>query len=135
MRSVIAAVVLVYSAGLGQAMAQCAGTPLSQSALQTLVSGKYVCAGTFPNATWNELHNAGVVTDYKLGPTDPKDPSTVVASYAVGAVNGYGDITYNYNNGQNVYTYFVIPVSGNTYNFCNVFTYQTYALSVQGTHC
>ena len=56
------------------------------------------------------------MTDYKKGPTDPRDPSVVVGSYTVAS----NIISYTY--GTANFTYYVAPVVGSgtapgLYNF------------------
>ena len=107
------------------------GTYLTGNQLRNLLNTKYACVGTYPNAQWNELHTGGTVTDYKLGATDPKDPSTVVGSYSVtsvpqsGNTQGPGYVTYTYSGGGGTYDYYVnntngiTPISNpGTYSFC-----------------
>src|SRR6185436_20314716 len=90
---------------------------LSAARLTMMLPGKYVCVGTFPNATWNELHggaanNTGsisdIITDYKKGPGDPVDPSEQVGTYSITGGAAAGQITYNYGSGGSP-TFYVKP--------------------------
>ncbi len=56
---------------VGDALAQSCTTPLSQSAVRTLVTGNYVC-GSVGSDSWHELHQStGVIRDYKKRPERP----------------------------------------------------------------
>ena len=113
------------------------GTYLTGPQIRNLLSSKYACVGVFPNATWNELHTGvfgGTVTDFKKGPTDPIDPSTIVGNYAVTAVSfsgnapGPGYVTYTYAGGGGTYDYYInntsiLPLTSTSapagsYSFC-----------------
>lgn len=108
--------------GIGQAAAQnCPGTGtnrMSQAQITLLLSGNYACVGVFPNAQWNELHNAGSVIDYKLGPTDPRDPTQTVGTYVVSGT-GVGVVTYIYASGGGTYAYNIYDNQTHpAYSFC-----------------
>jgi hypothetical protein len=132
------AIGIVLTLGTSQALAVpgvC--TPgLSGNAIAALVLNKYVCDGVFPNVDWNEFHNGSTITDYKKGPSDPKDPSTVVGSYtttASSAANGV--ITYTYTGGSSTYAYNVKQNSGTSYFFCPTGAGANLTLNVQASHC
>ena len=114
-----------------------AGSYLTGPQIRNLLSSKYACVGTFPNASWNELHTgtfSGSVTDFKKGPTDPVDPTKAVGTYAVTGVNfplnkqGPGYVTYTYSGGGGTYDYYIYNSNGllltnttappGTYSFC-----------------
>src|SRR3954463_8523982 len=74
---------------------------LSQTELGDAVKGKYTC-GTYNGERWNELHAGGLtgtITDYKLGPTNPTDPSKQVGTYAITADGDGGVLTDSYTGG------------------------------------
>jgi hypothetical protein len=149
-KRIVIAGALVF--GAGQAMAQnCStGTLLSQIQISNLLSNRYACVGSSPAATWNELHSAGQVLDYKLGPASPTDPSDT-ASHPTGtyAITGLtspqttGTVTYNYGSGGT----FGYHVYGNqsgtvpftttgTYSFCGVSGgAPTLLVTVSPSHC
>jgi hypothetical protein len=113
---------ILFAASSGQAFAQgCAGLPnLTGGRIATLVAGNYTCVGSSPNATWNELLTGsatGTVTDYKLGPSSPTDPTTQVGTYAVSGAD-IGVLVYSYTGGGS----FSYNISGTSspYNFCPV---------------
>jgi len=91
-------------------------------ALQTLLNNHMVCVGS-PLGTagppWNnqEFHaSGGVLTDYKKGPSDTVDPTTIVGSWAI---NGTGscNVQYTYTGGGS-YTYTIWNNGNGTYDFC-----------------
>ena len=110
----------------GTAQAQTAGCTCDTGAARTadatalasLLGNRMVC-GNVGGEVWQEWHNgssSGPIVDYKLGPADPKDPSTTVGSYVV---NSNNTVTYSYGGGGGTYTYDVCYVStSNTYTFC-----------------
>jgi hypothetical protein len=127
-KQILAAVVAVSAIAVGPAVGQiCSGgasNDLSLLQIQSLVSGKYACVGSSPNAQWNELHTAaGTVLDYKLGPTSATDPSDT-ASHPTGQYtitdngnSGHGTITYNY--GAQSFAYSVKDnLTHPLYSFC-----------------
>ncbi len=139
-------VMLAFSAG--EAAAQnCTGAQLGQAAIGALVTNRYVCVGASPNAQWNELHTGGKVIDYKLGPSDPVDPSDTVANptgtYVIGpgSPQSVGKITYTYPGGG-TYSYTVRanlgstnPATG-TYSFCGASAGSpNLAVTVSASHC
>jgi hypothetical protein len=83
-----------------------------------LLANKMVC-GNVGGEVWQEWHNgasSGPVVDYKMGPGDPKDPSSTVGSYTTNADN---TVTYTYGSGGGPYTYDVCYVgASNTYTYC-----------------
>jgi hypothetical protein len=111
----------------------------AQTAIQTKLNGKVVCVGTAPNWQAQEWHNSGSLTDYKKGPSDARDPSTVVGSYTFGSggtsnANRYGTVTYTY--GTATSGPYMIGTTGTTSGnifFCTPSTSNQSAL-VSGTY-
>ena len=137
---VIGAVLLVFSYGYALAASPCAvGQRMSSSQITALVASKYTCVGTFPSATWNELLSGGTVTDYKQGPADPRDPTTLIGAYAVGGQNNNnsgGILTYTYSNGGGTYPWYIdLTHAGNVYTFCPTGGGGNISVNVQATHC
>ncbi len=145
MKPKILASVVMLAFGVGQALPATAACPttnlLSRVQIRDTLSNKYGCA-TRGNEKWNELHQgAGFgphnVEDYKLGPGHPVDPTKVVGTYTIDG-NVVGTITYNYGSPAVTYTY---VVRGSTdpneppFLFCNVTTFELFAVKVQATHC
>jgi len=91
------------------------GTLLSSgTATQSVLANKMVCAQV-GSERWQEWHNggsSGPVVDYKLGPSNPVDPTSTVGSYAISAD---GTISYTY--GSSTFRYAVCQTGG-TYAFC-----------------
>jgi hypothetical protein len=80
--------------------------------LVNLLTNRMVCANV-GNEKWQEHHNPnGQLWDYKLGPADPRDPSSQVGSYTI--ANNL--VTYTY--GNESYTYAVCAVGTSSYTFC-----------------
>jgi hypothetical protein len=122
----LAASLLMTLAGAAQAQScscdsSSTTTRIVGQALADLLSNKMVCASV-GNEAWQEWHNGsgsggGPVVDYKLGPGDPRDPSTAVGNYTVNTTAS--TVTYNYGAGGGTYTYDVCLVSNaNSYTFC-----------------
>ena len=88
------------------------------TALAALLGNKMACANV-GSEKWQEWHNgtsSGPLVDYKLGPTDTRDPSSTVGNYTVDITAN--TVTYNYTGGG-TYTYDVCYVNtSNTYTFC-----------------
>ncbi len=114
---------------VGDALAQSCTTPLSQSAVRTLVTGNYVC-GSVGSDSWHELHQStGVIRDYKKGPSDPIDPSKDVGTWTV---NSTGTITYTY--GTLSFTYQVAGTA-NPYSYCGIGGAPTLYVTIQSSLC
>ncbi len=114
--TLITAAVLLACAGAAQAQ-DCSCAPGSKrttanTQLVNLLTNRMVCANV-GDEKWQEHHNPnGQLWDYKLGPTDPRDPSSVVGSYSI--ANNL--VTYTY--GGQPYTYAVCAVGTSSYTFC-----------------
>lgn len=106
---------LVLLAGIsGQAMAACTGTPVTGTALSTLISNSTVCA-VLGRDTWQEQHRiSGALWDYKKGPGDPVDPSEQVGTWSVNTTTN--TVTYNYTGGPS-YSYTVYD-EGAALSYC-----------------
>jgi hypothetical protein len=129
----------------GYAQAQtCTSSPSnalqSASAINTLVSGKYVCA-QFNGERWDELHIAsgpagGQLQDYKLGPNDPKDPSTIVGNYQIQTHSDGRDPEIWYIYGAASYHYRVFRDTGGNVSFCGVSgTAPQLVVTISAAHC
>jgi hypothetical protein len=141
---------LLAAPGIGHAIAQsCASAStagLSATQIIALVSNKYACVGSSPNAQWNELHNSssgsGNVLDYKLGPASPTDPSDTPAhptgTFAVTGPGGNstpGVIVYTYSSGAYGY-YIVNNLSPPRYSFCGQSGgAPQMAVTISASHC
>ena len=138
----MAVATLALIAGAGQAVAQsCGGANQSMTALniENKIVGKYTCVGVYPHAQWNELLSgtptSGSVIDYKLGPTDPIDPSKQVGTYTVtGSTVGVLNYTY----GATTYSYQIQKTSAAApfaTLFCPVGAGYSGSVNVQASHC
>lgn len=105
---------IVLLAGIsGEAMAACTGTPVTGSDLTTLIAGNTVCA-TGGGEQLQEQHRAGgELWDYKMGPTDPVDPTKQVGTWIIDTA--LSTVTYTYTGGPS-YTYSVH--GSGPYSFC-----------------
>ena len=132
---------VLLACGAGQVMAACATPALSASQISALLEnpppGKYACASRVAggNDKWNELHQAGIITDYKKGPGDPIDPTKVMGTYTINnnGGNNLDTITYNYGTGGS-YTYSIKSTgasTGNAFHFCNIQTFELILVVVQ----
>jgi hypothetical protein len=99
---------------------------LSANALQRLMNQSMACyPAAGPPWTNQEYQpsngSGGTITDYKKGPSDPKDPSKAIGTYSVIGTGSGGQITYSYTAGGTfVYTVWGTQSSGSgTYDFCN----------------
>ena len=118
----VAGLIVLTSLLAGPAWAQnnCnQGTSLS--GLQTLLTGKTVCAA-LGNDRWQEYHQpGGALIDWKKGANDPVDPTKQVGTWTVTSVpvgnsgNTRDTVTYNYGAG-NSYTYYVCQ-NASSYTF------------------
>lgn len=143
MKLILLASALVSSVSIGSAFAQdCStGVEISRTQVTNLLTNKYACVGTPPNASWNELHSGGNVIDYKLGPTDPVDPSKTVGTYTFSGQTT-GTVTYNYGSGG-TYAYTIrnnlggtLGVGGSgTFSFCGTGGAPNLAVKVQASNC
>lgn len=149
MKRIFEFVIALSALAIGPAMAQvcttASSTGMTPTQIKNLVSSKYACVGSFPNAQWNELHNSttgsGNVLDYKLGPSSPTDPSDTATHptgrFAISAPNGGqgpGLITYTY--GTNAYAYYVVNnLTPPQYSFCGTGTAPQLAVTISATHC
>lgn len=149
MKRIVGTVIISSAIAAGPAMAQTCNSAttagMTPAQIKTLVSNKYACVGSSPNAQWNELHNSsaatGNVLDYKLGPTsatDPSDtPSHPTGQYAISAPQGAqapGLITYTY--GAQSYAYYIVNNLGAPqYSFCGVGTAPQLAVTISPSHC
>jgi hypothetical protein len=144
----------VFALIASQAMAQTsacgtAGGRMTEAAIRTMVSNKYVCVGARPNLESNELHQQENVEngliDYKKGPPAPNnpDPTEPVGRYSIttDTVPGssppatYGKVTYYYGPGA-TYSYFVKRNSvAYTYLFCTTGGGKDQVVLVQASPC
>ena len=111
-------------------------TTLNANQIKNLLVGKYAC-GSSGTEKWDEIlagTNSGSVTDYKKGPSDPRDPSAVVGSYTIN--NQTNTITYNYTSGGS-YTYTIEDPNSN-YPNPGIYIFvgpQTLTITVATSHC
>lgn len=110
--------------GQGEALADCAafGGTLKANGNGSITSllkpggGVYACYRSGSAIENNEtLINGTQVQDYKKGPSDPRDRSTVVGTYRITGGNT-GVITYTYGSNGFAYNICATP-NGNTYQF------------------
>jgi len=136
-RAVAIGIVLTFGASQALAVNATCNPGLSGNDIAALVLNKYVCNGVWPNNTWNELHNGTTITDFKKGPSDPVDPSTVVGTYSISPLSNAanGIITYTYTGSATTYSYNVKQNSGSSYFFCPTGAGADLTLNVQTTHC
>lgn len=112
------AVALIAALTPTLSIADCVSAPpghgiLTTTQLTNLMVGSTACVAKVGGGWENqEQHSAGVVTDYKKGPTDPIDPTTVIGTYAISTAGDgtSGLISYNYTAGG-AFTYYIL---GNT---------------------
>ena len=140
------ALLALVAGGTGEARAQncTGGTLLSPSEVAALLTDRYACGGA-GGQTWNELHSAGNIIDYKLGPNDPKDPSTTVGGYTIASTTvgdtPVGRVTYNYNNGGGSFAYQIrsagspATTTPGTYSFCGVAGAANFSITVSTAPC
>lgn len=99
------------------------------NALLTLLNNSMVCgiriSGGNPSDTWQEHHGSGgALTDYKLGPGHPRDPSKPVGSWSVSGTGTGTVVTHTYTPGG-TFSWTVhdnrVPsgVGNGPYAFCN----------------
>lgn len=68
--------------------------------LQTLLTGRTVCAA-LGGDRWQERHvGGGALRDYKKGPTDAIDPTKQVGTWATSGSGGNTIVTYSYTGGS-----------------------------------
>ena len=124
--SIIAGAILLVLAA-GQANATCADTQVTNATtpdLQTLLTGKTVCAMRGTDA-WQEEHHSGPVTgaplwDYKLGDGDPIDQRKPVGTWAITGTGTSTMVSYSYTGDTGgPYQYTVHDTGDGThYTFC-----------------
>jgi hypothetical protein len=122
MRKLVVAMLVVLGLPVGQAAAQCSGSPVAKSVLDGF-AGNTICGRPGPAYTgpdtdrWQEEHIlGGDLFDYKLGPSSKLDPREKVGTWTTTA-GSPATITHNYNGGGS-YTYSVYLNSG-VYSFCS----------------
>jgi hypothetical protein len=119
-RFVCAAVALV-TLNASHVMAACTPPFMTATQIQTLLANNTACVGHTPTAQWSEWHNGGAtgtVVDWKLGASNPVDPTKAVGTYTISLNFTAGTVTYNYTGGG-TYAYYVQQGSANPYTFCN----------------
>jgi hypothetical protein len=127
MKRILLLSVLFLAAALGDAMADCRGTRVTD--IQAALENKFVCAARATggnNDTWSEEHGnlsvggTGILTEYAKGPGDPVDPRKAVGTWAVGTSSFGATVIYSYTGDSgSPYTWslFQIP-STSSYYFC-----------------
>ncbi len=131
---IVASIAATFGATPVLAQVCSSGTNITGAQLSSLLNNRYACIGSSPNATWNELHTAGKVLDYKLGPSHATDPSATASNptgtYATAGSGG----TYAYNVRANLTG--TIPWSGTgTYSFCGTGGASNFAVTISATNC
>ena len=143
MKAIVTTGVILLAFAVGNAFAAapaCVGNALTGAELVTLLSQRYVCASR-GNDSWKEKHlgtTSGNVEDYKLGPTDPVDPTKIVGTFAITSGASPDTITYNYGDPGGPYRYVVTRIGGQAsaqFNFCNFSTGVIIQGTVQTAHC
>jgi hypothetical protein len=115
----LCAAIALLGFGAGNAIAACTAPYLTGPQIQTLLARNTACVGHTPTAQWSEWHNGtttGSVVDWKLGASDPVDPTATVGTYTITSGPTAGTVKYTY--GSSSYTYY-IQQGSNPYVFCN----------------
>lgn len=107
-----ALVVLTY-AGSAAAAVTCGGTPVTGTALSSLITGNTVCASRGGDRWQEEHHVGGVLKDFKKGPSDPMDPTKTIGIWNISS----DSVVYNYSGGQ-TYSFTVHHIVDTTFGFC-----------------
>src|SRR3954463_14971427 len=97
MKRIVFTTGLLLAIGAGQAIAACTPPFMTAAQIQALIATNTACVGHTPTAQWSEWHNGGAtgnVVDWKLGLSDPNDPTTRVGTYTVTTNITAGTITY-----------------------------------------
>jgi hypothetical protein len=135
MKRFLAAIVF-FGGVFDQAVADCSGTQVTASTTPTLtalLTGNTVCgtaAGNTsgnPNGRWQEQHvSGGQLIDYKMGASDPKDPTKQVGLWAInGNTVEYSYFTHGTTTPNTPYIFTVHLASGTlgdpaaVYHFCS----------------
>lgn len=94
----------------------CSDPQITGTALSNLITNSTVCAN-LGDDKWQEQHRSGgELWDYKLGPTDPIDPTKKVGTWSI--LTRSNQVQYNYSSGS--YAYAVRgPDAGGKYSFCS----------------
>ena len=104
-----------------EATASCDDPVVSGQALTDLISGNTVCA-SFNGDRWQEQHRAGgELWDYKLGPGDPRDPTTQVGNWEIETTGRIRAVRYIYPGGSYRYQVRGSGNVGDTHSFCGSF--------------
>lgn len=121
---------LVGNSAQGNAGVSITSNSAATTPLYGLLQNKMVCVknsdvgktGSTPwyNQEWHQSSAApgGNITDYKLGPTDTRDPSKQIGTWSVGGTNDCV-LTYVYSPNNLTFTYNVWQ-NGSTYTFCKL---------------
>lgn len=97
------------------------GTRINNNDVAGLLRGKTICHGPVGNRNWQEYHNPnGTLTDYKLGPGHPVDPSEDVGSWGTEnrGTSQNRDVVAIYDYGSGGKYSYRIYNQGGTYDFC-----------------
>ena len=72
--------------------------------LSAALSGNTVCVPNGAGWRHQEWHQggptAGVVIDYKKGPSDPVDPTTALGTWTISGTDASSSVTYSYSGGS-----------------------------------
>lgn len=127
MKRIILLSVLFLGAALGDAMAVCRGTRVTD--IQAALENKFVCAARAPGGnldTWSEEHGTlvggGLLTEYAKGPGDPVDPRKQVGTWTVvGNNTASAVVKYSYTgDAGSPYSWSLFFLGGSVYHFCSI---------------
>jgi hypothetical protein len=131
MKRILLLSALFLAVALGDAMAICSGTKVTD--IKTALEGKLVCAKATaahpnPGDTWTEEHKTiaggtGPLIEFAKGPGDPVDPEKQVGTWAVTTGrDGSPAVVYKYGfpipNSALTYVWTLFFQSGSSYLFC-----------------
>ena len=104
----------------GEAMAVCPGTRvISKTNVMAALQNATFCVGSVGNWQAQEFHklttsSGGRIEDWKLGASDPVDPTQDIGAWNV----NFSLVTYNYTGDSNNYNYSLFDQGGGVYKFC-----------------
>jgi hypothetical protein len=130
-KQLVCAAMVLLAIGAGRAIAACTPPFMTAVQIQTLLAGNTACIGHTPNAEWSEWHNGGAsgnVVDWKLGASNPVDPTKTVGTFLITTSITAGTVKYTYDSQS--YTYFVQQGASNPYTFCNTGGSPSFAVMV-----
>ena len=123
------AMVLAFVAEGAMAACSAPGTQVRDTGANTdltdLLTGNTVCVGSSPVWTAQEEHRAGGdLYDYKLGASDPVDPTKKLGTWATTGNGNNSIVTYTYDTFGTAVSYsfkvYEANAAAGTYDFCGV---------------